>query len=138
MEYNKNVRERTRQQDRASRKVVFQMKIRAISASVYRNDLYRGCSNGGISERYDRMFVVCEDGNHEFDSDNLPENIVVIENRGKYSRCARPLASVSEGCVGWMSGGALLYSSDSRFPGGEPVRIHDRQESYELYNSMFN
>lgn len=112
------------------------MKIRAIRADVYKNDLYKGCSNGGISDRYDSMYVVCEDGNWEFDSDNLPENIVMIEDRGRWGKCAKPLVPVHKGCVGWMAGGSILYSSDSRFPGGQPVQIHDRQESQELYNSF--
>ena len=112
------------------------MKIKAISASVYSNKLYRKCANGGISERYDELYVVCEDGNWEFDSDNLPENIVMIEDRGRWGKRAVPLVPVDKGCVGWMAGGSILYSCDARFPGGQPIMIHDRQESYELYNSF--
>ena len=112
------------------------MKIKAIMAYVYKNELFNGCANGGISERYDKMYVVCKDGYIDFDSDNLPENIVELKSRGNY-RYAEPLVPVSKGNVGWMDGGAVLHSSDSRF-GGMPVMIHDRQESYALYNSMFD
>ena len=117
------------------------MKIKAIRAYVYKHELFNGCANGGISERYNEMYVVCDDGNWEFDSDDLPENIVMIKERklfGEVYRHAEPLVPVDKGCVGWMAGGAILYSSDSRFPGGKPVKIHDRQEGRELYNSMFN
>ena len=114
------------------------MKIRAIRADVFKNHHYVKCSNGGITERYDELYVVCPDGCYDFDTDNLPENIVEIKTkfvRGEAYRYAEPLASVSKGCVGWMAGGSLLYSSDSRF-GGFPVKVHDRQESYELNDML--
>lgn len=110
------------------------MKIKAIMAYVFKNDVFNGCSNGGISERYDKLYVVCKDGYIDLDSDNLPENVVELKSRGKY-RYAEPLVSVNKGCVGWMSGGALLYSSDSRF-GGMPVSIHDRQETFAQYDLL--
>ena len=114
------------------------MKVKAIRADVFKNHHYVKCANGGITERYDELFVVCPDGCYEFDADKLPENLVEIKTkhvRGVAYRYAEPVAPVSKGCVGWMAGGSLLYSSDGRF-GGMPVKVHDRQETLEQYDLL--
>lgn len=116
------------------------MKVKAIRASIYKNGSYVGCANGGISERYDDVYVVCDDGNYEFDVDNLPENLVKIVTRhlfGKEYKHAEPYASTDKGCVGWMAGGSIVYTSDSRFGAG-PLCLHDRQETQEMYNRYFD
>lgn len=117
--------------------------MKALPISVYKNPTYKGCSNGGITERFDRLLLVCDEGFIDVDETNPPENLVKIVTRhfgfGEYKHI-EPVASTAPGCVGWMSGGALAYTSDSRFSklSQYPLSVHDRQESQELYDSMFN
>lgn len=118
------------------------MKIRAISVNVLRPNY--DCTNGGVSSRYDKLYVVCPDGNFEFDFDNAPDNLMRIHVRligGKTVYSLQPMRPCSTGCVGWMAGGNYAASCDSRFGeliGGMygAVAIHDRQETREQYNMM--
>lgn len=117
--------------------------MKALPISVFQNPTYKGCSNGGITERFDRLLLVCEDGFVDVDETNPPENLVKIVTRnfgGKEYKHIEPVASTAPGAVGWMSGGALAYSSDSRFSrlSQYPLCVHDRQETQEQYDSMFN
>ena len=36
--------------------------MRALPIDVYKNETYGDCSNSGISSRYSRVLLVCEDG----------------------------------------------------------------------------
>lgn len=120
--------------------------MRALRIEVFRNPLYKGCANGGISEKYNDLLLVCEKGNVQIDEDNLPENLVVMKCRvfsGREIFHIEPYKRPDKGCVGWMSGGSYAGSSDSRFSemaGGfyGTISIHDRQESQEQYDNMFN
>lgn len=114
--------------------------MKALPISVYKSPAYEGCSNGGITERFDRLLLVCEDGFIEVDETNPPENLVRIVTRffgfGQY-KYIEPWASPDSGCAGWMAGGALAYSCDSRFRGMSeyPLSVHDRQETQEQYSA---
>lgn len=119
--------------------------MRVISIIVYSNPRYRGCANGGISERYDELLLVHERGPIVIDEDNLPENLVKVVVRnvmGREVRHIEPYNSPDRGCVGWMAGGSYAASSDSRFSeiAGSygALAIHDRQESQQMYDMMFN
>lgn len=109
--------------------------MKALPIEVYRNPLYNGCSNGGITERFDSLLLICDEGFIDIDETNLPENLVQIVTRGfgkREYKHIEPFATVDSGCVGWMSGGALAYSCDSRFSrlSQYPLSVHDRQETY--------
>lgn len=118
------------------------MKVRALKANIFKPS-FGDFSNGGISSQFDEVFIECPDGPIEFDINCLPKNFVRPIYRLSHSKesgyySARPAFPVSKGCVGWMFGGCLIYSSDSRFPSDYPLPLHDRQETqreYEL-NSM--
>lgn len=119
--------------------------MKAIRISVYKNPLYKECSNGGITERYDELLLVCDEGYIEIDEDNLPENLVVFHERmlgGEWCGYIEPYAPCPNGCVGWMSGGAYAGSSDGRFSEMVgiygAVAVHDRTETQEQYDAMFN
>lgn len=113
--------------------------MRAIRIDVYRNELYNGCSNGGITERYDELLLVCDDGNIEIDENNLPENLVKMVSRnlrgGEYKHI-EPYAPATQ--FGWMAGGLVAGCSDCRFfkMSQYPLSIHDRQETRERYNQL--
>lgn len=113
---------------------------KAISAEVFTTPLFKGCANGGISERYDSVLVLCGDGPIEVDTDNPPENLVRIE-RSDFSRYVRavPVAAAPSGTTGWMAGGAIINSSDGRFKdltGGCPAYLHDHTETWAAYDAL--
>lgn len=117
--------------------------MKALPITVLRSPLYDGCSNGGITERFDSLLLVCEDGFIDIDETNPPENLVKIVTRnfgfGEYKHI-EPVAAPDSGSVGWMSGGAVAYSCDSRFSrmSQYPLCVHDRQETQAQYNSYIN
>ena len=129
------------------------MKIRTITAYVYRNPTLGDCTNHGISGKYDKLEIACPNGPFEVDSDNLPENFCMVELRSLFGgREVIPTiypAEVNEkgeivkrGGKWYMMGGNFANTSDSRFSdmiGGfyGAVAIHDRYETpeeYELYS----
>lgn len=118
--------------------------MRALPISVYKNRLYSGCSNGGITERFDELLLICPDGFIEVDENDPPENLVKVVKRRLFGNeiyyHIEPYHSTDKGCVGWMAGGSYAATSDSRFwrmVGGNhgAVSVHDRQESQAQYNS---
>ena len=118
--------------------------MRALAINVYRTNALADSTNGGISSRYDRLLVVCSDGNYIIDTESpLPENLVKVVKRefpaGNFIYHLEPVARPTG--AGWMAGGNYGASCDSRFSmladgfyGALP--IHDRQESWKLYNEM--
>lgn len=107
------------------------MKAKAIPVSIFRNKLYEGCSNGGISERFEDILLVCDDGFVDVDLDDPPENLckLVVRNIfGSQYKHVEPYKKAQH--IGWMSGGAIVYTSDSRFSrmSDYPLSLHDRQE----------
>lgn len=109
--------------------------MKALPIDVYKNNTYRGCSNGGITERYNRLLLICDDGFVDIDPENPPENLVKIVTRnlfGNEHKHIEPYARPTG--IGWMAGGALGYTSDSRFGSVYPLNIHDRQETQQEYN----
>lgn len=111
--------------------------IRAIPVYIYRDKIIGECSNGGISAKYDEAFLVCDEGQCRFDPDDPPENLIVIGTiRGH--KFAQPYRETDPGHVGWMAGGALIYSCDSRFRrmSEYPLSLHDRQETQRTYDIL--
>ena len=108
----------------------------ALPIYVYKNEL-GDCTNGGISSKYDSLLLVSENGFIKIDEDNLPENLVKLVTRnlwGKEYKHIEPYKPATQ--IGYMSGGNIAYSSDSRFPSDYPLCIHDRQEIPEVYEKM--
>ena len=115
--------------------------MRALRVHVYSNRKFKGCSNNGISEKYDNILLLCDDGNIEVNMDNPPENLckTVVRRIGvKEYQHIEPVAVIDKGCVGWMSGGSYAGSCDERFRriSDYPLSIHDRQETTEQYERM--
>ena len=123
------------------------MEIRALSIYVYRTPRLGDCTNHGISSKYDTLLVACPDGNEKLDSENLPENFCMVENRHLFGKEVVPTiypAEVNEkgeivprGDKWYMMGGNYGATSDSRFwrlvEGNGAVAIHDRYETPEEY-----
>lgn len=114
--------------------------MKALPIYVYRNDL-GDCTNGGISSKYSRLLLVCDNGFIDVDESNPPENLVKLVTRklfGREYKHIEPVAPVPAGCVGWMSGGNIACTSDSRFNSDYPLKIHDRTETQAQYDAMFD
>ena len=109
---------------------------RALSVNIFEDKAIGNCSNHGISERFREILILNAEGNYEVDLNNPPENLCVYVERelwGERHDYIRPYADAKG--AGWMFGGALVYSSDSRF-GGVPMKLHDRDESRELNDML--
>lgn len=114
--------------------------MRALRCEIYKHG--KGdCSNNGISARYNEVLVVCPDGPYEIDENNLPENLckVVIRDLGFAIHTHIEPWAEAKG-AGWMSGGTIIDSCDSRFSRitgvDYPVQFHDRDETWEQYEMM--
>ena len=117
--------------------------MRALPIEVYRSNRFADCTNGGITSRYDSLLLVCDEGFIEVDENNPPENLVVMVTRDfgfTVYKHIEPYAKTDRGCVGWMAGGNLAHTSDSRFSrmSQYPLSVHDRQETQEQYDRNFD
>lgn len=101
--------------------------LKGLIVYVYKSSL-GDCTNGGISSKVDKI-TLCGDGIPEIfeaSADAPPFRVVRRNLRdGEYLHVEpweRPTGS------GWMFGGNICNTSDSRFPNKYPLKIHDRQE----------
>lgn len=116
--------------------------MKAISLNIYKSR-FGDSSNGGISSRYSEVLIECEDGYIEVDENNPPENFCVVVKRhlfGETFMHIEPYKETDKGCVGWMAGGCFCSTPDSRFSriSRYPLSLHDRQETQELYDALFD
>ena len=61
--------------------------VKALKCKIYRNG---HLPHHGFSNRYDDVYVICPDGDYEFDLDdkeNLPENLVKFQVRNIGGKC---------------------------------------------------
>lgn len=125
--------------------------IKSISVYVYSNKEHRNCdtTNGGITSKASRLILVWSDDNSILTQDEIlefidtnaiePASVLVLRKRVLFNEqrwyCEPFLKPI--GVVGPMFGGNLVYTSDSRFPHNEALKVHDRFETpqeYELYS----
>lgn len=111
--------------------------MRAIEVYIFKHSLFVGCSNGGISRQYDKILLICNEGNIEIPSGDYPENLCKIVTRnligceGPYEhKHIEPYCLPDKDCAGWMMGGSYISSSDTKFSriSQYPLPFHDRQE----------
>lgn len=111
--------------------------MKALKLEVFRSyAIYEigDCTNGGISSRFNEVFLICDAGNRELDEENPPENTVKLVQRLIDGRVVNHLEPINRPTgAGWMFGGNFAYTSDSRLMemvGGMygAIAIHDRQE----------
>lgn len=115
-------------------------KVKALNVNIFRSSL-GDCSNRGISSKYNEILVECPRGYIEVDLDNPPENFCVVDKRilwGEKHYYVRPYREANG--VGWMYGGCICDTSDSRWSElievGYPLHLHDRTESQEMYDML--
>jgi len=106
--------------------------MRALRVDIFKNQ-GNNYSNHGISERFDDILLICDDGYIDVKGDE-PNLCKVVDSRGYLH--IEPVAEPKG--LGWMAGGTIVYTSDSRFRelSEYPLVLHDRCESQELYNKL--
>ena len=96
---------------------------------IYKNPLFSGCSNNGISSKCNKVVLIGDGipGVFEVSEDAPAVKLVKRNICGKEYSHVEP---VERGKSSWMSGGSLVYSCDSRFRdlSPYPLSLHDRQE----------
>lgn len=113
--------------------------MKALPISIYKDSRFGDCSNNGISNRYREVLLICDEGFINIDENNPPENLVKLVTRQLFGREYKHIEPVARpNGVGWMSGGSLVYSCDSRFRrmSEYPLCLHDRQETQEQYDRL--
>jgi len=108
-------------------------KIQGMTVWVYDNSLGNS-SNGGLSSYKTTL--------------EIGKDIEIVEGAYEGIVVAKPIGNPPEGHIGWIAGGCFVSTSDSRwsdaiehmmghrFYGAIP--LHDRSESQELYDRMWN
>lgn len=125
-----------------------------LPCSVYRNTEIGDCTNGGASSRWNNLYLcydyVTEDDVLEYCKENNlmheVERFVQVELRILFGKPYKNIKLVFEGrqkirnMLGGMSGGNILYTSDSRWKEitgcDYPLTIHDRYETQEQYDIL--
>ena len=112
--------------------------VKALPVYVFKS-VFGDSSNGGITSRFNEILVINDSGYVTVDLDNPPDNLCIYVERvlfGEECDYIEPFAKTDDGCVGWMYGGCIADTSDSRFQGRHPVKIHDRQETQAQYDLL--
>lgn len=88
------------------------------------------CSNCGISSIFKEVTLIGDNIPPIFEADPLeaPAVRIVAGNLPNTVKAVVDGMESIQGMCGPMFGGCWIYSSDSRFPGGEPIALHDRFE----------
>ncbi len=113
--------------------------MKCISVSIFENKRIGNCSNNGISAKYDHILIEHPRGWIEVDENNPPENLCKLVKRELWGEDHGYIEPVKEAKgVGWMYGGCIVDSSDSRWSeisGYKPMYLHDRTETQEEYDA---
>ena len=112
--------------------------MKALPVGIYKNR-NSDCSNGGISSKFNEILLICPEGFIDVDENNPPENLCKVVTRDlgfEVYTHVEPVAKPKG--VGWMAGGCLVYTCDSRFSrmSRYPLSLHDRTESQAEYDML--
>lgn len=115
--------------------------MRALACSICEPKDIGNCSNHGISERFKEILLICPDGPIQIDENNLPENLCKVVKRDLgFETYVHIEPYVEPKGAGWMYGGTIIDTSDSRFRSvtgvDYPIHFHDRDESWEMYDLL--
>ena len=107
------------------------MKVKALRINVYRSDI-GDCTLGGISSKFNDLYILCDEGSDMIDEDD-PRLLRVVNRTifGELRPYLEPVNGKDPEKAMWFEGGNFGYASDSRFPFGFALPIRDRQEDWE-------
>jgi hypothetical protein len=94
---------------------------------TYRHD-GGDCTNGGLSSKHDQ-FVLTWGETGPFEPDAKTPELVLV--KGPYNSLRAVPRKLVESKQWVMFGGNFVYTSDSRFPSDQPIKIFDRVETEE-------
>jgi hypothetical protein len=100
------------------------------------------CTAGGITSKNNMLYLCTTKEEAEELHANGEAALWLKENKFSFGNflAAYPPYSTNAGSVGWMMGGNFVYTSDSRFKEyfgtSQPIPVHDRQETQEVYNAL--
>ena len=95
-----------------------------ISCNTYKTTY--DCTNNGVSSRINDFILVSTDEVKDYTPDQ--ENVLVFTSGPYDTLRAVPLKAYLDNT--WvMFGGNFVFTSDSRFPSDQPIKIFDRIES---------
>lgn len=111
------------------------MPKRGLHCSIYRPSV-SDRSNGGLSSKKNFVTLLCRNGTFEPSEDAPAIKMVRRKISGKEYVHAEPVEKIPESNVGYMAGGAFIYSRDENDGGfqfektvrngGYPISLHDR------------
>lgn len=114
--------------------------------SIFEDKRLGNSSNGGLSSRFSEVTLVGAGGPFEPTEKRPAVKLVARTIGGAPYVHAEPVEPAPEGMIGWMCGGCLVGTSDSRFGravadllGGihvPAVSLHDRCETPELNEAL--
>jgi len=118
--------------------------MKALTISVFRSNL-GDCSNGGVTGRYDQLYLACEKG--PFDVPDNDERLmrIVVKRYGFGDHAHIEPVNRPEGMIGPMAGGCYAGSCDSRFANAVEeaigvrfgvLPVHDRFETEREYRAL--
>lgn len=84
------------------------------------------CTNGGVSSKFEHFILTVEGSEGPFEPrEDRPE---LVLTKGPYNSIRAVPRELLEEKVWFMFGGNFCFSSDSRFPSDQPIKIFDRVE----------
>lgn len=111
--------------------------MKALRVNIYKHN-GETFANGGISERFNEILLICDEGNVEVDG--TEENLCKLVTRNLFGQVYKHVEPVNgKYGTGFMAGGSFVSSCDSRFhriAGDYPLALHDRCETYEQYDRL--
>ena len=110
-------------------------KIRVLTVKVYKH-ASGDFTNGGISSRYDYLYLYIDGKVGNTEVDPTDERIIIIKRGSGNYMYAEPINDKNKREVNYMMGGNWIYSSDGRYPVDYPLPLHDRSETWETYKAL--
>jgi hypothetical protein len=105
---------------------------KGLRVSIYRSDY--DCHLNSLHGKKQAVLIGADIPEIIEADEDCPE-LVLMGAKGKYNYC-EPNKSIPEGHTSYMDGGTFIYSCDSRFPFEGAIPVHDRTETWELYDRM--
>ena len=93
------------------------------------------CTNHGVTSGKTKAIIYGPGIPEIFESDEETPALKIVPGYGTREFMAVPEIQPAGG-MGPMFGGHFVYTSDSRFPAGQPIHVHDRFETPEQYRAL--